>query len=250
MNQMSSPTEARPPTIRGLPEAAAVCREAARGNLELRILNIDPDSELSELLHSINHLLDMTDAFVRESVAALEHANAGKFYRRVLLPGMLGSFRHAAESINAAMADMETQTEALRVAEERRAALADDFRATTEHVHGLTQASAEVGEVSNLIADIAKQSGLLALNAAIESARAGQVGAGFGVVASEVKRLADSTATATQEIKTKIAAIQRASGTVGGSIAHIWKTVRGATGGPLPRPCSSPPASGTTTYEG
>lgn len=207
-------------------KATAVCREAANGNLEPRILHIDPTSELAELQHAINHLLDMTDAFAREAVAALEHAKEGKFYRCVMLEGMRGSFRQAAQSINESTAQMEEKTESLRVAEERRAALADHFQSAVQEVHGLAKASEEAGKISNVISEIASQSNLLALNAAIEAARAGEVGAGFSVVASEVKRLSESTSGATKEIKRKITAIQTASQEVGSRIEHIWSTVR------------------------
>jgi len=213
-----------------LREATTVCREAARGNLEPRILQINAEGELAELLHGINHLLDMTDAFLRESVAALEHAKEGKFYRRVMLEGMLGSFREAANSINESTEEMQLKTESLRSAEERRAALAGHFRAATEDVQDLAKASEEIGNISNVIGEIASQSNLLALNAAIEAARAGELGAGFGVVASEVRRLSERTSTATKEIKTKITAIQSASTEVGSTIEHIWSTFRATNG--------------------
>jgi hypothetical protein len=65
--------------------------EAANGNLEVRLLHCDSSDKLRTLARSINHLLDMTDAFLREAGAALEHASQGKFFRRVLLRGMRGT---------------------------------------------------------------------------------------------------------------------------------------------------------------
>jgi methyl-accepting chemotaxis protein len=209
-----------------LSAATAVCREAALGNLEPRILNIDPNSETAELCHAINHLLDMTDAFMRESVAALQHAKEGKFYRCVMLEGMLGSYRQAANSINDSTNEMEVTTRSLKQSEERRAALADRFQAANSNVQDLAKASEEIGNISDVIGEIASQSNLLALNAAIEAARAGEVGAGFGVVASEVKKLSERTHTATKDIRSKINAIQTASKEVGSTIEHIWTTVR------------------------
>ena len=107
--------------------AVAVCRQAAQGNLEVRIQRIEADGELGEMLHGINQILDLTDAFVRESAAALEHASSERFYRRVLLRGLRGSFVHAARAINQATAQMEEKTAALARASADRLAIADDF---------------------------------------------------------------------------------------------------------------------------
>ncbi len=79
---------------------------------------------------------------------------------------------------------------------------------TNEQMTRLTDTVQEIGEVVNLIRNIAGQTNLLALNATIEAARAGEAGRGFAVVASEVKSLAVQTAKATEQIAGQIEAVQ------------------------------------------
>lgn len=84
---------------------------------------------------------------------------------------------------------------------------------------GFNDALASVGKTSKLIGAIAGQTNLLALNAAIEAARAGDAGRGFAVVASEVKKLAQETALATQQIEGSIRQLTSEAGTMLSRIA-------------------------------
>lgn len=81
-------------------------------------------------------------------------------------------------------------------------------KTASEKISLLSQSAQEIGKVVETINDISEQTNLLALNATIEAARAGEAGKGFAVVASEIKSLAQQTAEATLEIKTKIENIQ------------------------------------------
>ena len=102
---------------------------------------------------------------------------------------------------------------------------ASEAQSTTDIVRGLAESSGKIGEVINLINDIASQTNLLALNATIEAARAGDAGKGFAVVAGEVKNLASQTARATDEIIGQIAAVQsstdQAVHAIGGIVVRI-----------------------------
>jgi methyl-accepting chemotaxis protein len=86
--------------------------------------------------------------------------------------------------------------------------IATSVESTAVKVGDLGTASERIGQIVNVIDEIAAQTNLLALNAAIEAARAGDAGRGFAVVAGEVRRLAERTGQATGEISAMIDAIQ------------------------------------------
>jgi methyl-accepting chemotaxis protein len=103
----------------------------------------------------------------------------------------------------------------------------EQTRETAQVMQTLSGEAARIGEVVNLINQIAAQTNLLALNATIEAARAGDAGKGFAVVASEVKTLASQTANATQQIRIQIEALQTGTATAVAAIADIAATIGG-----------------------
>lgn len=97
----------------------------------------------------------------------------------------------------------------------------ESAEAASHRVNDLGEAAREINKVTEAITAISSQTNLLALNATIEAARAGEAGRGFAVVANEIKELAQQTARATDDIRSKIQGIQSATGTTVREIQQI-----------------------------
>ncbi|MCD6489987.1 MAG: CZB domain-containing protein [Thermodesulfobacterium sp.] len=113
----------------------------------------------------------------------------------------------AAQNINAAMGGKNISEEAVNTIIKTN----EETKALKIVIESLNKSAEEIGYVVQLIKDIADQTNLLALNATIEAARAGEHGKGFAVVANEIRKLADRTLKATDEIAGKIKSIQTES---------------------------------------
>ena len=132
------------------------------------------------------------------------------------------SVASATEEMSSSVNEISRQVQgSARIANEA----VEQAQKTNDRVAELAKAAARIGDVVELINNIAGQTNLLALNATIEAARAGEAGRGFAVVASEVKALAEQTAKATGEISQQISGIQAATQESVGAIKEIGDTI-------------------------
>jgi methyl-accepting chemotaxis protein len=209
------PEPSAPASVPGPPPASAIAEaqgsdgDSAREILELLELELGSlVRQLERSAHSVAGGAKSTAATlstIRQRTTALTGRTSAAQTTATTFSQAADKFTHSAQGIGAQVRD------ASKLADEAGAAA----REASINVDRLRESSAAIGNVVNLIAQIARQTTLLALNSTIEAARAGSAGRGFAVVATEVKALAVQTQQATEEIKKKIDALQRdAAGSV------------------------------------
>lgn len=202
----------------GIRAVCDVAREAAIGNIEPRILGLSHEGPVGELVQSVNHLLDLSDAFVRESRAALQHASEGKFYRRVLLRGLLGSYRDAATLINAASNQIHHGAQELEQAEARRLQLADEFEAAIKVVvdsvaAAATEARATAQGLSGTADETSRHSEAVARAATVASHGMESVAAAAEEIAATVSEMERQAVETRTIARTAVSAAEHTSDT-------------------------------------
>ncbi|MDY7087572.1 MAG: methyl-accepting chemotaxis protein [Actinomycetota bacterium] len=150
--------------------------------------------ELSAVAKSVNESAERSGSQAQGASSAAEQISVN-----------ISTIAAGSEEIGASIAEIARSTS--NAAEVAAGAVTTTAQAR-DILDKLGASSAEIDDVVKLITSIAEQTNLLALNATIEAARAGEMGKGFAVVASEVKDLAQETARATEDISTRVSAIQ------------------------------------------
>lgn len=228
--------------------AMARTTELFRQGLEeaerLRAQAVESETQNAERMRMARHAIAddfqgrmgaLADSFVRSSgeVSDAAHslsATAEETARQAqVVTGAAEEASTNVQTVAAATEEMDASVREINAQVCRAAAVAaeasDEANNTETEIRALAGAANSIGEVVNLINDIASQTNLLALNATIEAARAGESGKGFAVVASEVKQLATQTALATRDIGKKVAEIQNATQRTVESIEKIVATI-------------------------
>ncbi len=243
-------------------ELSDLAQKVGEGRYDARARIPESDDELAMLARSFNTMLDRLVGLIRsdEDKRQLERgvvqlleivstAAEGDLTARGQITGdELGSvtdaFNHMLESIGRlvlevrrAGADVTSSaerilslSEAMASGAARQAAVLDR---TTKKIMALGERSLEINQIVELIDEISTQTNMLGLNAAIEASRAGEQGKGFGVVANEVRKLAERSSNATRDIGMFIESIQEASEDAVRAMEEIRSVTRSTADGAL-----------------
>ena len=216
--------------LRPLDDVARAVEDVADGDGDLtRRIDYERDDELGRVARGLNRFLEKIQTSIGVIARSAESLSTTGTRLGEVSSIMVrsigqttdeaGTVASAAEEVSASATSVagaaEEMEATIREVAQNASRAADVSGSAVESVKNastlmnrLSDSSGEIGSVLGLIEEIAEQTNLLALNATIEAARAGDAGRGFAVVASEVKELAEQTARATEDIRSKVASMQ------------------------------------------
>jgi methyl-accepting chemotaxis protein len=183
---VSALTSASAEILAGTTQQAAGVQEQAAAVTE----TVSTVEEITQTAESSN---DRAKAVAESALRAVENGVAG---------------RRAVEDTVAVMGDVKTRTESI-----------------ANIILALAEQAQAIGDIIAVVNNVADQTNILAFNAAIEASRAGEQGKGFGVVASEIKSLAEQSKKATVQVRQILGEIQRATNSAVIATEHGAKTV-------------------------
>ena len=204
-------------------KALAVCQAVADGDFEARIIDITETGDAGQMLHVINRMIDVTDAYIRESRASLEYVAANKYFRRIQESGMKGAFGEASRTVNNAMESMEARvagfSQIVGDFESQMAEVVEAVASSATELHAssqtMEQSASSASEQSTSVAAAAEQA---SANVATVAAATEQLTNSVNEINQQVVQAADTTAAAVKEAEqtnAEIASLELASQKIG-----------------------------------
>ena len=166
--------------------------EIASSSEQITTTVVRQETNITEQADSVNQTTSTVDQLGASSRQSAEKAEE--------------SAKSASEALSLAEEGTQTVTQTMAGMEN----LKEKVREIAEQIINLSEQTGQISTVSELVGDLANQTNMLALNAAVEAARAGEHGKGFGVVASEIRKLADESRKSADTINSLVTEVQAA----------------------------------------